>query len=1418
MAQGFEITRLYATVVPKLSTTFAQDLRRQLSLMEKRVRGEVEYKPRVSQAHAATVTNQLNRLAKDRTAKIDVNLQQGIAKTTLDHLARDRKVKMKVEVDSSAADILSSRSGGSRQRNLRKESEGFSTVIGATASSIDQLGKGFNRLNDIAGFTGSIVSGVATVIGKLGEAAGEAAVGGLSMGKMFVSVGTSAANFAAVAGIVVIIVAMVAALALGTLALIGFAAAAVIVGAVVSAIGIAVGALGAAAAAAIPGFAALAGAAAVLTAALWPIVQAFQEFTNVQGEATEGSGGAANSVRDQARSLRSAAAAIRSAQRGVVDAQRSIRTAIEDVADATRSVRNANESYRRSIEGLTTAREDLNRAEQTAIENLEELRRQARDAEDTVEAAELRLIRAQERLAELNPLANDSTDYREALLDIKNAEEDLLDAREDGTKVQNEYAEAQAKGVQGAADVVNAQRRIRDAQSQVRDSSEAVADAERRLRDSREAVTRAEQDAAEARFRLRDAQLSYNDTLTAGIAATAGSTAAQQKLSKQFGELTKEGQAFFNELKGVYFWLKEISNIGQRTFLPGLTDAFRDLGALQPVIERAVAKMGRTLGDVAREFGRVLSSPAAVQAFDRIAAAADHALGAIGRAGVAVTKTLLPAMGRLSKAAKPLLDAVGDALVSVADGVGKFLDKISTPTVIKNFSVITREIGRFLGQISSMIGDFVAQASGNISKEMPKMINGILSFTSGLFAVFTAFFASGLMGEFGTFLGLLGKTMTLMANTGLIEAMGRTMGQVLVILGEGLVKTFSDPKVVDAFIQMMEMMPLVMHDFIAILPDLIYTFTRLTEISLRFLKEVGPESLKGTLTGLKLLGGILYFVTLAIMGFKDAMKDAWDGIKIAASGIQFAILAMYLFIGERFKSIKDFIDELIKKWQEFSNHVSRITTNVKNFVLSMRLSVEERMRAMGRSLQSSWVSIGLIFRNAINAIKSGPIAGLIRSLTVSLPNAFRSLASIVSSRMKSVAVAIANPLRFIVNGVLRGGLVGAFNTIASKLPGVPRIAMALAKFADGGIYPGYTPGRDVGIAAVSGGEAIMRPEWTRAMGKDYVNQMNAVAKRGGASAVKKAAGGGYAGAYASGGIVGKIDSLLKAVGGAATSFTKDPFQVLKARLLAIADSVGFRGNHARDVGVGATKKITTDAVRWAADKLFAGTATGGGSAGFGQGVGASNVHIAMKRWLLARFPTATANADTGRRDGGYHGLGRALDIFFRDGSERTGGGTALSAFNAIKGTFMKNIKELIWDFARGNAVWNGQNHFFTGPGAGPGTHNDHLHWAMKNGGLVSGPGSGTSDLIWRLLSNGEYVMSAAATQKIGVNKLNSWNEWGKTSTNSSPRGMLDPRTSGSFEGGEGQIMIDQSRTIEIDMTVTQPYHADAVINRINSLL
>lgn len=93
------------------------------------------------------------------------------------------------------------------------------------------------------------------------------------------------------------------------------------------------------------------------------------------------------------------------------------------------------------------------------------------------------------------------------------------------------------------------------------------------------------------------------------------------------------------------------------------------------------------------------------------------------------------------------------------------------------------------------------------------------------------------------------------------------------------------------------------------------------------------------------------------------------------------------------------------------------------------------------------------------------------------------------------------------------------------------------RLATGGIMPGYTPGLDVhsfssptgGQLELSGGEAVMRPEFTRAVGSDWIHSMNAAARTGGVSAIRDAIAGPTQ-AFADGGIIGEFTGDAKRIG------------------------------------------------------------------------------------------------------------------------------------------------------------------------------------------------------------------------------------------------------------------------------------------------
>lgn len=139
--------------------------------------------------------------------------------------------------------------------------------------------------------------------------------------------------------------------------------------------------------------------------------------------------------------------------------------------------------------------------------------------------------------------------------------------------------------------------------------------------------------------------------------------------------------------------------------------------------------------------------------------------------------------------------------------------------------------------------------------------------------------------------------------------------------------------------------------------------------------------------------------------------------------------------------------------------------------------------------------------------------------------------------------AAAKPVKFVIDTVWNNGILKAWNAIADFLPGIDTVNKIglgqLGGYAQGGVLPGYTPGRDVhnfysptgGAIRLSGGEAIMRPEWTRAVGGEKtVARMNALAKAGKLNKDQMAIGmsHGTLGAFANGGVIGAMANIVRA--------------------------------------------------------------------------------------------------------------------------------------------------------------------------------------------------------------------------------------------------------------------------------------------------
>lgn len=121
--------------------------------------------------------------------------------------------------------------------------------------------------------------------------------------------------------------------------------------------------------------------------------------------------------------------------------------------------------------------------------------------------------------------------------------------------------------------------------------------------------------------------------------------------------------------------------------------------------------------------------------------------------------------------------------------------------------------------------------------------------------------------------------------------------------------------------------------------------------------------------------------------------------------------------------------------------------------------------------------------------------------------AFRGLRDGMHGQMQAARPVLGSDLNRLIDvlGKFTKEVNSAFGDVGVKLNAPKPIALA-----SGGVLPGYTPGRDVhhfrsrtgGDLYLSGGEAVMRPEFTRMVGgEDGVKSLNRAAQQGDLSAV-----------------------------------------------------------------------------------------------------------------------------------------------------------------------------------------------------------------------------------------------------------------------------------------------------------------------------
>ena len=333
----------------------------------------------------------------------------------------------------------------------------------------------------------------------------------------------------------------------------------------------------------------------------------------------------------------------------------------------------------------------------------------------------------------------------------------------------------------------------------------------------------------------------------------------------------------------------------------------------------------------------------------------------------------------------------------------------------------------------------------------------------------------------------------------------------------------------------------------------------------------------------KTLNAIIEFVFKAIV---ITVKAAWVlGIKPALSALGSALKAL----GPVFTWLYDSIIKPV--WKVIASYIKAQVTVLKVLWTGV---LQPALKALGaafswlynNAIKPAWSAI----KSAASAAWSGmkPAFSAIKTGVSAVATAFGHARDGIRTAWNALEGIAKRPIKFVIGTVLNNGLIKAFNWLGKRVGG-PHIDNIPLPFAQGGVLPGYTPGRDVhrffsptaGVLDLSGGEAIMRPEFTRAMGGPAgIARINRLARAGRVQGDVGAIGGG-ARAYAGGGVVDWIKrqganafNWMGDAGSAIWNAFKNPMDFLKSKMPKVTGVGGV----VKDLANASASKLLTSTV------------------------------------------------------------------------------------------------------------------------------------------------------------------------------------------------------------------------------------------------
>lgn len=878
----------------------------------------------------------------------------------------------------------------------------------------------------------------------------------------------------------------------------------------------------------------------------------------------------ATAERNGAQQIASAQQQVKQAKQGVADA---IVQAGQRTKQAEQQVEQAEASLAQAQKDATQAQKDLVSARQAASRQLQDMNSQLVDSQLAERDAALQVQEARQNLNSVNASGSKATALQraQAQLQYDQALQNLKEQQVATKRQATDTAAANKAGVKGSQTYTSAQDKLTSAQQNVAAQTKALKDAQdnqaqtavqnaRSIADSQQKVADAERGVATAQQNAADSIASAQRQIASASQSAAGgvdqAAVAQAKYQDALAKLTPSARdtltAFIDLRTAFGNWSKAL----QPAVMPLFTRALVSLKNTLPSLTLFVTEAADAIGILQDKASASVKTPF-WQGFKK------DLQGSVKPAivGLGVTfGNIIKGMAGIVDAFLPHMGSISDTLQRITGKFAKWATGLKGSPEFEDFLSYSAEKGPLLANtLGKIAGAFidVGQALSPLTGPLLKLLGGTATAIS-IIADKAPWFILLIYGI------VVATKLWALAQWALNAAVSANpyvlIGLAIVALVGFVIYAYN------RFSWFREGVQAVWHGIQTVVlfvwnnilkPTFTAIWTALQTIG-RWATWLWTNILSPVFGFIATAAKILLtaIVVIAILPIIIAIKalgaiGTWLWTRVFSP--------VFGWIGAKAKWL---YDHAIKP--AWDNIVSASKALWNNYLKPAFTSIWGGLQTVGKwatwlyknAIKPSWDNIVSVIKGAYK-VGIKPVFDGFHTVIKGLGGWFSDAVGAIKKqwdRLKGVAKA---PVQFIVDTVYNNGIRGVWNKVASAF-GAPKLGAF--KFASGGVMPGYTPGRDVhkfisptgGALELSGGEAIMRPEFTRAVGTGFVGYFNRIAKSQGAQGVKAAlapvfggnpktptdtslkyAGGGiYRQSFADGGIFGWIGKGISAVSGA----------------------------------------------------------------------------------------------------------------------------------------------------------------------------------------------------------------------------------------------------------------------------------------------